>query len=196
MLNEGALVLEGVTLAQVVQLVVEVLVDLAAGTVLDEEAAEDTEAAHPKDLAVIRPHQHPAQPYFFRFPQIHATKFVPSHQDRPNRGSACLPRHTSVLGTLPLTVATVTTDAASGVQLPSAATGVHGNRLADDEAIGNQLADGLAGVGIGDLVDLVGVEPDLALAAADDLDAVSTCVLDMRKRGRKKRVLAAAANLF
>lgn len=189
MLNEGALVLEGVTLAQVVQLVVEVLVDLAAGTVLDEETAEDTEAAHPKDLAVIRPHQHPAQPYFFRFPQIHATNS--SHLIKTFRtgGSACLPRHTSVLGTLPLTVATVTTDTASGVQLPGAATGVHGNRLADDEAIGNQLADGLAGVGVGDLVDLVGVEPDLALAAADDLNAVSTCVLDMRKRGRKKGYL-------
>lgn len=57
MLDEGALVLEGVTLAQVVELVVEVLVDLAAGTVLDEETAEDTEAAHPEDLAIFRPHQ-------------------------------------------------------------------------------------------------------------------------------------------
>jgi hypothetical protein len=43
-------VLEGVTLAAVVQLVVQVLVDLAAGTVLDEETAEDTETAHPEDL--------------------------------------------------------------------------------------------------------------------------------------------------
>jgi len=34
-LNEGTLVLEGVTLAQVVQLVVKVLVNLAASTVLD-----------------------------------------------------------------------------------------------------------------------------------------------------------------
>lgn len=44
--------LEGVTLAEVVQLVVKVLVDLAGGTVLDEKTAEDTEAAHPEDLAV------------------------------------------------------------------------------------------------------------------------------------------------
>lgn len=44
--------LEGVTLAQVVKLVVEVLVNLAAGTVLDEEAAENAESAHPNDLAV------------------------------------------------------------------------------------------------------------------------------------------------
>lgn len=44
--------LEGVTLAQVVELVVEVLVDLAGGAVLDEQTAEDTQAAHPHDGAV------------------------------------------------------------------------------------------------------------------------------------------------
>ena len=51
-LDKGTLVLEGVTLAQVVELVVEVLVDLAGGTVLDQETAENTLAAHPDDLAV------------------------------------------------------------------------------------------------------------------------------------------------
>jgi hypothetical protein len=45
---------------------------------------------------------------------------------------------------------------------------VHGDGLADDEAIGDELADGLAGVGVGDLADLVGVEPDLALTAANN----------------------------
>jgi hypothetical protein len=45
-------VLEGVTLAQVVEFVVQVLVDLAAGTILDEETAENAETAHPDDLAV------------------------------------------------------------------------------------------------------------------------------------------------
>lgn len=35
MLDQCSLVLEGITLAQVVELVVKVLVDLAAGTVLD-----------------------------------------------------------------------------------------------------------------------------------------------------------------
>lgn len=44
--------LEGVTLAQVVEFVIKVLVNLAAGAVLDEETAENTEAAHPDDLAV------------------------------------------------------------------------------------------------------------------------------------------------
>lgn len=51
MFNESTLVLEGVTLGEVVKLVVKVLVDLASGTVLDEETAEDTEAAHPENLA-------------------------------------------------------------------------------------------------------------------------------------------------
>lgn len=44
--------LESVTLAQVIEFVVEVLVYLAAGTVLDQEAAKDAKAAHPDDLAV------------------------------------------------------------------------------------------------------------------------------------------------
>ena len=51
MLNQRSLVLEGVTLAQVVELVVKVLVDLTAGTVLDQQTTEDTEAAHPHNLA-------------------------------------------------------------------------------------------------------------------------------------------------
>lgn len=51
MLDESALVLEGVTLAQVVELVVQVLVDLASGTVADEQTTENTHAAHPEDLA-------------------------------------------------------------------------------------------------------------------------------------------------
>lgn len=128
MLNEGALVLEGVTLAQVVQLVVEVLVDLAAGTVLDEKAAKDTQAAHPEDL----------------------------------RG------HTGVGSTLPLTVTTVATDSAGEVELTGTRTGVHRDGLSDNEAIGDQLSDRLARVGVGDLALLIGVQPDLALAAADD----------------------------
>jgi len=51
-LNQCSLVLEGVTFAQVVELVVQVLVDLATGTILDEKTAENTETAHPDDLAV------------------------------------------------------------------------------------------------------------------------------------------------
>jgi hypothetical protein len=44
--------LECVTLAQVVELVVKVLVDLTACSVLDKQTAEDSETTHPEDLAV------------------------------------------------------------------------------------------------------------------------------------------------
>jgi len=121
-------VLEGVTLAAVVQLVVEVLVDLSAGTVLDQKTAEDSEAAHPEDLA----------------------------------------GHAGIGGTLTLTVATVSALSSGEVQLAGARSRVLGDGLSDDEAIGDELSDGLARVGVGDLALLVGVEPDLALAAADD----------------------------
>ena len=52
--NKSTLVLEGVTLGEEVELVVEVLVDLSGGTVLDKKTAEDTETAHPEDLAIHR----------------------------------------------------------------------------------------------------------------------------------------------
>ena len=128
MLDQGALVLEGVTLAGVVQLVVQVLVDLSAGTVLDEETAEDAQAAHPEDLR----------------------------------------RHTGIGSTLSLTVATVSAFSSGKVQLAGSGSRVHGDGLADDEAIGDELSDRLTRVGVGDLALLIGVEPNLALAAADD----------------------------
>jgi len=79
----------------------------------------------------------------------------------------CIPGHTGVLGTLTLTQTTVTTLATGQVELTGAGTGVHGDGLADDQAIADELADGLARVGVGDLAHLIGVEPNLALAAAD-----------------------------
>ena len=45
---------------------------------------------------------------------------------------------------------------------------MHSDLLANDETIGYELADCLAGVGVGDLIHLIGVEPDLALATAND----------------------------
>ena len=137
-LNESALVLEGVTLAQVVELVVKVLVDLAGGAVLDQQATENALAAHPDDLAVNR---------------LSVSALVAMVED-----GAAIPGHTGVLGTLSLTETTVATEAASGVQLTGAGARVHGDGL----------ADGLAGVGVGDLADLVGVKPDLSLAAANN----------------------------
>lgn len=75
-------------------------------------------------------------------------------------------RHTGIGGTLALTEAAVAADAAGEVQLTRTGARVHGDRLLDDEAIGDELADRLAGVGVGNLGHLVGVEPNLALAAA------------------------------
>jgi hypothetical protein len=78
-----------------------------------------------------------------------------------------IPGHTSILGTLALTQAAVSADPASRVELARPGPRVHRHRLADDQAIADQLADRLPGVGVRDLRALVGVEPDLALATAD-----------------------------
>jgi hypothetical protein len=83
-----------------------------------------------------------------------------------DRGGVCIPGHTSVLGTLTLTQTAVSADSASSVELTGTGAGVHGDGLADDEAIADELADSLAGVGVGDLIHLIGIEPNLALAAA------------------------------
>jgi hypothetical protein len=62
----------------------------------------------------------------------------------------------------------VSTDSPCLVQCSGSGSGVHGDGLADDEAICDKFADGLAGVGIGDFVDFIRVKPNLALATADD----------------------------
>lgn len=83
-------------------------------------------------------------------------------------GGVDIRRHTGVGGTLALTEASVTSVPAGEVKLTSTGSGVHGDGLADDEAIGDELSHSLAGVGVADLADFVGIEPDLVLAAADD----------------------------
>ena len=45
---------------------------------------------------------------------------------------------------------------------------MHGDGLADDKAICDELSDGLAGIGVRDLTDLIGIKPDLSLSAAHD----------------------------
>lgn len=42
MFNEGTLVLEGITLTELIELVVKVLVDFAGSPVLDEKASENS----------------------------------------------------------------------------------------------------------------------------------------------------------
>jgi len=51
MFDECSLVLECVTLAEVVQLVIEVLVNLPASTVLHEKTTKNTKSSHPQNLA-------------------------------------------------------------------------------------------------------------------------------------------------
>jgi len=62
----------------------------------------------------------------------------------------------------------MSTEPSRSSELTSAGSRVHGDGLLDDEAICDELSDGLAGVGVGDFAGLIGVEPDLALSAADD----------------------------
>ena len=79
-----------------------------------------------------------------------------------------IPRHTGIGRTLTFTETTVSTNSSGGCELTGAGSRVHGDRLLDDEAICNELADGLTGVGVGDLAGLIGIEPNLALSAAYD----------------------------
>ena len=50
---------------------------------------------------------------------------------------------------------------AGHIQLTSSCSGMHGDGLADDETIVDELADGLSGVRVTDLGDLVRVKPYL-----------------------------------
>jgi hypothetical protein len=45
-------VLEGITLAEMVKLVVKMLVNFTSGAVLDKKASENSKTAHPHDLTV------------------------------------------------------------------------------------------------------------------------------------------------
>lgn len=199
--------LEGVTLGEVVKLVVEVLVDLAGSTVLDEQTTKDPLAAHPQNLPVIVEIPPSAKRYSpgkvcrsKTFATLLSLSISPScpapgpsvASHNPSHAMMMmilmillLPNvlvvimvfcvfglyvlgHTGIGGTLALTEAAVTANAAGKVELTRAGARVHGDGLLDDEAIGNELADRLARVGVADLGDLIGVEPDLALADAQD----------------------------
>lgn len=62
----------------------------------------------------------------------------------------------------------MSTNLSSGLEAPRSRSRVHCDRLADDEAICDELSDGLTRVGIADLVGFVWVEPDLAFPTAND----------------------------
>ena len=113
MFNQSTLVLEGITLAQMVKFVVEVFVDFAGSTVLDEEAAKDTETTHPHNLAVI---------------QKLSASLVVFRARSPSHDSCCalfaddfgvIPRHPRIRCTLPLTKTPMSTNPSCGSQFSS-----------------------------------------------------------------------------
>lgn len=63
---------------------------------------------------------------------------------------------------------------------------MHGNWLADDKAIADEFSDRLSRVGVRDFVDFIGIEPDLALAAAHDgrREALLGCEVHPGRRSR------------
>lgn len=66
---------------------------------------------------------------------------------------------------------------------------MHSDRFADDEAIADKFADGLARVGVGDLVHFVRVEPDLAFAAADYSGGEALLGCEVHPDRRDKRLV-------
>ena len=133
------------------------LVDFATGTVFDQQTTEDSEAAHPHDLAVKMSAVRPL--HLLRSPEN--IIFLKESW----RWRSSVPWHTRIRSTLPLTKPTMSSDSPRSCQLSSSRTRVHSDWLSDDEAIRNKLADSLAGVGVRDFVHFVRIEPNLALSA-------------------------------
>ena len=93
-------------------------------------------------------------------------RFIPVSLQEPSEDPHSGNPHTllagpGILGTLPLTKPTVTTLATGFIISADTGPRVNSDRLLDDKTILNQLPDVLPGVGIGDLIDLIGVKPDL-----------------------------------
>ena len=76
--------------------------------------------------------------------------------------------HSSIGSTLSLTYTHMPALPASQGVFPASSPGMDSHRLPDDQPIFDQLPDLLAGVGIGDFIGLIGVQPDLLLATAKD----------------------------
>jgi len=125
--HQHALVLEHITLALNVELVVKMAVDFLVLSVLFQEATQD---AHP-------PH-----------PQL-------------------LNGHTGVGGTLALTGTRVTALSSGQSVFPRPGARVNGLGLLDDQTILDQATDILSRVGVGNLIDLIGIHPDFVAPALE-----------------------------
>ena len=122
------------------------LINLSSSTILAEQSAEDTLATHPQNLAVPEISLLCSQKSIVGVVSSSTTSPLVHLKICPD-----IPWHSGILGTLPLTKTAMTTNAASSVQLTRAGARVHGDRLADDEAIGEEFTDGLTRVGVRDL---------------------------------------------
>jgi hypothetical protein len=56
----------------------------------------------------------------------------------------------------------MSTNSAGSLEFTSPGSRVHSDWLFDDESICNKLSDGLAGVGIADLIRLIGIQPSFS----------------------------------
>merc|ERR1719304_34505 len=92
----------------------------------------------------------------------------------------------SILGTLPLTKASVAAFPARLVVLAHARPGVDSDRLLDDQTILDELADVLTRVGVGNLVDLVGIQPHLVLATFHDVSGKALLQPQGTHRGNRR----------
>uniref|UniRef100_A0A8C8Z1C9 Uncharacterized protein n=1 Tax=Prolemur simus TaxID=1328070 RepID=A0A8C8Z1C9_PROSS len=77
-------------------------------------------------------------------------------------------RHSSIGCTLSLTYAHMPALQAGQGVFPASSSRMDSHRLADDQPIFDQLPDLLTRVGIGDFISLIGVQPDLLFATAED----------------------------
>ena len=80
-------------------------------------------------------------------------------------------RHSSIGSTLSLTYTHMPALPASQGVFPASSPGMDSHRLLDDQPIFDQLPDLLVGVGIGNFISLIGVQPDLLFAQRRTLEA-------------------------
>lgn len=87
-----------------------------------------------------------------------------SHPSHPGY----LLRHSSIGSTLSLTYAHMPALPTGQSVFSASSSGMDSHRLPDDQPIFDQLPNLLAGVGIGDFIGFIGVQPDLLFATAED----------------------------